>query len=325
MNLWHEVGMGTGKNKVAYKEISYSQLRSYCEMARRGSMSAAARALEVSHPTVWKQIRALEQLLGETLVDSDGRRSELTLAGKVLADLASPIIAEFESLRQRFQERHENALKQLSVAAPPRSYTDDMMGVIREFRQTYPDVRLKMREVFESFGNELLEQGEVDLVIGDRKCCRRPQDLDVEKLYEIEPMIIMPVGHPLSRKKRIELEDLGRYPLLNHPDFYPEDEGKAILNRAGAFNHPERGFDLVLASSIRSCVKEGYGIGLVGQVRKDHEKDPMLVERSISHLLPPAVCYAYRIRRISENPVQRAFMDLVRTRLGAGTAESSPI
>jgi hypothetical protein len=49
------------------------------------------------------------------------------------------------------------------------------------------------------------------------------------------------------------------------------------------------------------------------------------VERSISHLLPPAVCYAYRIRRISENPVQRAFMDLVRTRLGAGTAESSPI
>jgi len=301
---------------MIYKDISYSQLRSYCEMARRGSMSAAARTLEVSHPTVWKQIRALEQLLGERLVDSDGRRSELTQAGRILAAIASPMVAEFESLQQRFREAYGVAQKHLTVAAPPRSYTDDMMGTIKEFRQQHPDVKLMMREVFESLGNELLEAGEVDLVIGDKKCCRRPEELAVEKLYEIEPMIIAPVGHPLATKRKITLEDLAKYPLLNHPDFYPEEEGRAILKRAGVFEHPDRGFDLVLAASIRSCVKEGYGIGLVGQVRTDHPKDPLLVERSIQHLLPPTACYGYSVRRVTDNPVQRAFTDLLRTRLG---------
>lgn len=301
---------------MVYKDLSYSQLRSYCEMARQGSMSAAARSLQVSHPTVWKQIRALEQLLGETLVDSDGRRSELTHAGKILAEIASPMIAEFESLQQRFREACGSAQKRLSVAAPPRSFTDDMLGVIGEFQQLYPDVTLKMREVFESLGNELLEEEEVDLVIGDRKCCRRPEELAVEKLYEIEPMVIMPTGHPLAKKRRLTLEDLAKYPFLNHPDFYPDDEGRAILQRAGLFDNPDRRFELVLASSIRSCVKMGYGIGLVGQVKTDHPKDPALEERSIKHLLPPAVCYGHSIRRVTDNPVQRAFMDLVQQRLG---------
>ncbi|HWL10614.1 MAG TPA: LysR family transcriptional regulator [Planctomicrobium sp.] len=301
---------------VIYKDLSYSQLRSYCETARQGSMTAAAKALDVSHPTVWKQIRSIEQLLGETLVDSDGRRSELTLAGKILAEIASPLVAEFESLQQRFHEAYGSALKSLTVAAPPRSYTDDMMGVIGEFHQIHPDIKLRMREVFESLGNELLEAGEVDLVIGDRKACRRPDELMVEKLYEIEPMIIMPVGHPLSKKKRITVEDLAKYPFLNHPDFYPDEEGRAILQKAGVFEHPDRGFDLVLASSIRSCVKQGHGIGLVGQVRTDHPRDPALVERSIQHLLPPAICYGFSVRRVAESPTQRAFMDLVKQRLG---------
>ncbi|HEY1065969.1 MAG TPA: LysR substrate-binding domain-containing protein [Pirellulales bacterium] len=299
-----------------YKDLSYSQLRSYCETARQGSMSAAARALQVSHPTVWKQIRSLEQLLGETLVESDGRTSELTQAGRLLAEIASPMIAEFESLRRRFHEACGSALKRLSVAAPPRSFTGDMIGVIGEFRRLHPDVKLKMREVFESHGNELLENGEVDLVIGDRKCCRRPEELAVEKLYEIEPMVIMPVGHPLAKRRRIEPEDLAKYPLLNHPDFYPDDEGRAVLERAGVFQREDRGFDLVLASSIRSCVKHGHGIGLVGRVPSDTTRDPELVERSLKHCLPPTICNGYSIRRVTDNPIQRAFMDLVRLRLG---------
>lgn len=301
---------------LLYKDISYPQLRSYCETVRHGSMSAAADALEVSHPTVWKQIRALEQLLGQTLIESDGRRSEITPAGRLLAELATPIISEFETLRHRFQNACETAPRTLSVAAPPRSYTDDLLGVINEFRASHPDVRLVMREVFESLGNEMLEAGEVDLVIGDSKCCRNPEELLYEKMYEIEPMVIMPVGHPLAERRRILPKDLAKYPVLNNRDSYADEEGRAILTKAGVFDNPERGFDLILASSLRSCVKQGYGIGLVGRVILDAPGDPELEERSLKHCLPPTVIYGYRSRRITEDPVLRAFVDLAKARLG---------
>ncbi|UUO09244.1 LysR family transcriptional regulator substrate-binding protein [Blastopirellula sp. J2-11] len=109
-----------------------------------------------------------------------------------------------------------------------------------EFRANFPDVRLVMREVFESLGNEMLEAREVDLVIGDNKCCRNPAELLVEPMHEIEPMVIMPVGHPLADRRRILPKDLAKYSVLNHRDSYADDEGRAILTKAGVFDFPER-------------------------------------------------------------------------------------
>ncbi|WP_437223132.1 LysR family transcriptional regulator [Planctomicrobium sp. SH661] len=308
--------MSTGQpHPPIYKDLSYPQLRSYCEMARLGSMSAAARSLQVSHPTIWKQIRSLEQLLKTTLVDSDGRRSELTEAGRILAELATPVITEFESLQDRFHEECGTAPRTLSVAAPPRSYTDDLLPVIEEFRAMHPDVHLIMREVFRGQGNDMLESGEVDLVIGDRTVFPEPAELTIELLYEIEPMVIMPVGHPLSKRRKIEAEDLAKYPVLNRAESYADEEGRALLQRAGVFDHPQRGFDLVLAASIRACVKAGHGIGLVGRVRPEISEDPEICERSLKHFLRPLQCFGHSLRRIRENPTQRAFTDLLKSRL----------
>lgn len=300
---------------LLYKDISYSQLRSYCETVRLGSMSAAAKSLQISHPTVWKQIRALEQLLGTTLIDSTGRKSEVTEAGVLFARLAAPLVKEFESLQLRFQEGKVNALKRLVVAAPPRSFTDDLMPSIKQFKIRHPDVRLTMREGFFDQGNVLLENGDVDIVIGDVKGCHESDRLLVEELYQIEMRVIMPAGHPLSRIKKITPEDLARYPVLNLPEGYPDDEGRLVLQNAGVFNHPDREFELVLAASIRACVKQGMGIGLVGRVLPNAPEDPELCERSLSHFLRPTTCYAYQLRRVTENPVQRIFLDLIKQQL----------
>ena len=298
---------------MLYKDMSYSQLRSYCETARLGNMSAAARSLELSHPTVWKQIRALEKMLGQTLVESDGRRSELTEEGLLFAKLASPIVAEFESLQEHFHQACGAAPKKLTVAAPPRSFTDDLVPVIDQFRKRYPDVHLIMQETIEFQGHQMLEMGEIDLVIGNRRCCQWSEELIIEPIYEIEPMVIMPVGHPLSKRRRIMPKDLAKYPVLNHPDSYPDDEVSAALKNAGVFNNrSDRKYSLFLAASIRNCVKLGYGIGLVGRSSIGHTHDPEICERSLKHCLRPITCFGFSFRRLTENPTQRIFIDLVK-------------
>jgi molybdate transport repressor ModE-like protein len=300
---------------VAYKDVSYSQLRSFAETARLGSMAAAAKSLDLSHATIWKQIRALEKQLGEPLIESRGRRSALTEAGRLLVDLASPVVAEFEILQERFQQARHDAPRHLSAAASPRICVEDLPRVIEEFRRRYADVRLTVREAFEHQAKSLIESGEVDFVIGDRKYCPDAPDIVVEPVYLVEPMVIMPPRHPLARRRRIGPGDIAKYPILNRPDSYPDDEVCDALQRAGAFDHPDRVYDLVGAAPIRRAVLLGYGIGLVGRVASNPPY-PGVCERSLKHCFKPMTCYAYSARRITRNAAQTAFLDLAREILG---------
>ncbi len=63
---------------------SLRQLRTFLEVVRSGSISAAARALNVTQPAASQQIRTLEQLLGGRLVERAGGRVIATAAGEAV-------------------------------------------------------------------------------------------------------------------------------------------------------------------------------------------------------------------------------------------------
>src|SRR5437667_12409732 len=88
----------------AYKEITLQQLRSFCETVHLGSLSAAAVSLGLAHPTVWKQVHALERHFGMQLVESNTRGCRATEAGRALAELANPLVTGIDSLKQTLQE-----------------------------------------------------------------------------------------------------------------------------------------------------------------------------------------------------------------------------
>jgi molybdate transport repressor ModE-like protein len=75
----------------AYKEIQLQQLRSFCETARLGSLTAAANSLGLSQPTVWEQVHALERDLGVPLMERHSRGCRLTENGRRVAVLAAPL------------------------------------------------------------------------------------------------------------------------------------------------------------------------------------------------------------------------------------------
>src|SRR5262245_34410414 len=89
----------------AYKEVQLQQLRSFCETARLGSLAAAAKALGIAQPTVWEQVHALEREFGTQLIESHRRGCRLTDAGRLLVELAVPVVAGAESLKKNFKER----------------------------------------------------------------------------------------------------------------------------------------------------------------------------------------------------------------------------
>src|SRR5437667_9746155 len=88
----------------AYKEIQLRQLRGFCETARLGSLSAAAESLELTQPTVWEQVRALEREFATKLVEPHGRGCHLTEDGRILTQLIAPLVAGIDSLKRNFTQ-----------------------------------------------------------------------------------------------------------------------------------------------------------------------------------------------------------------------------
>lgn len=77
----------------AMEPLNFHHLHYFWTVAREGSVSAAARRLSVSQPTVSGQLRQLERTLGEPLIRRVGRRIELTETGRIVRAYADDIFA----------------------------------------------------------------------------------------------------------------------------------------------------------------------------------------------------------------------------------------
>ena len=67
-------------------DFDWNQARAFLATAEEGSLSAAARALGVTQPTLSRQVSALEEKLGITLFERGPRMTSLTSAGLEVLD-----------------------------------------------------------------------------------------------------------------------------------------------------------------------------------------------------------------------------------------------
>ena len=299
-----------------YKELTYPQLRSFCETARLHGMSAAASALGIAQPTVWKQIHCLEQHLGMPLVEPHSRGCRLTAAGELLVRMSGPLLADFESLPDRFRAALGNQARKLTVSATPRPFDEELLPCVAEYERQYPQVRLVLRQVATRQGvMALVEAGEADIGLCSYRPPELPRELHLEPIYELELVLLVPHGHPLATVK-LRRGHLAKYPLLNARGLYSDWGIASILESIGAYRHPERRIELEMARSIRLYVRNGLGIGIVARpAGTKPSKD--LIERPLGDIFRERLfMHAYFRSRVAPDAELLGFIDVVRELLG---------
>src|SRR5262245_64942943 len=80
---------------------NWDDLRVFLTLAREGNLTAAAKRLEVSHPTVARRIKSLEDAIGARLFDRLPDRFVLTGAGEELLADAQVMEQAAESIHRR--------------------------------------------------------------------------------------------------------------------------------------------------------------------------------------------------------------------------------
>jgi DNA-binding transcriptional LysR family regulator len=241
------------------KNATLRQLRTFNEVARQHSYTAAAKALHLTQPAVSMQLRQLELAAGLPLLEQTGRRVHLTEAGRELLRYAagiSALLREAEDAMKALQGVGGGELS-LAVTSTAKYFAPQLLA---EFRRSHPEVRLRLAVSNREAVVRELSENTVDLAVMGRP----PRGLETEAApFARHPIaIIAAPDHPLVGRKRLPLKRLAG------ETFIIRERGSGTR---AAMEHvfAERGFrarDAMEMSSnetIKQAVMAGMGIAFL--------------------------------------------------------------
>lgn len=244
--------------------FDWNRARSFLVAAEEGSLSAAARALGVSQPTLGRQVAALEQELGVTLFDRGGRGLELTSNGLTLVEYVRAMGEAASRLSLAATGQSDSIEGDICITASESMAVFGLPPVIEKLRRLHPGINI---ELIASNNTSDLGRREADIAI--RGFRPTQPDLIAKKLADITaPLYASPgylerLGHP------------GTPEGFNNADFIGFSSNELLmqaLNERG-MALTARNFPVVTESHIVhwELVKQGVGIGVMVQEVGDGE------------------------------------------------------
>jgi DNA-binding transcriptional LysR family regulator len=245
---------------LRYKQNRFQQLRGFCYAAASGSISKAARRMNLSQPAVSQQIQTLESEMSVRLFLRHGARIQLTSDGRLLYELATPLIDQLEHLDEQFRSRRCEADEgHIELAAGTSTILYFLPRHVEEFRRAHPKIEVRLHNVTGIEGLEQLRAGLVDFAVGPLMSV--PDDIDFHPIISYEPVVIACLGHPLAYKK-LSLTEISRYPLILPP------RGLSTWNLVDAtFKKHGLAYQVAMEvggwEAIKKYVELGLGISLI--------------------------------------------------------------
>jgi DNA-binding transcriptional LysR family regulator len=298
-----------------YKALSLVELRCLSETARLGSLVAAAASLNLSHPTVWKQVHALERYFGVQLVETHARGCFLTSAGNLLLEMAGPAVESIGMLHERFQAAMLDTGIGLTIATTPRTLIEDLSPCVVRFHARSPKPCFRFLEMADEEVALAVQARRADFGFTPSPLTREQQRLLLsEPSYSLEVNLITPKDHPLARRRSVHPRDLRPYPIVNGPTEFPSPHVRSVLDQHGAYLGKEHRVQAYFTSAVRHFVALGFGIGLA-PVSRFSPTQPELHERPMSRHFGRILVYLVRRRGAFTPPVGEEFIRLVHQEL----------
>ncbi|MBW1599954.1 LysR family transcriptional regulator [Streptomyces sp. JJ38] len=238
-------------------------IRTFHEVVRTGSYTAAARSLGYTQPAITQQIKALEREVGAPLFLRVGRRMRLTEAGETLARHAGAILDSMAVAQEQVRALSRLNTGRVRICAFPSASATLVPEALARLAAGHPGVRAELQESEPPESLHRVVRGECDISLAftypglDEQV---PPELVEIPLLEDQLTVLLPAGHPMARRRAVRLAELSEERWI-----------AGCLRCRSNFLHEcaELGFapDVVFTTDdnlvVQSLVAEGLGIAMM--------------------------------------------------------------
>ena len=142
-----------------------TRLRVLVAVARHGSVTAAARALNYAQPSVSHHLARLEAETGARLTQRSGRGIRLTDAGRLLAGRAEEILGRLDSAERELAAYVERREERVRLAGFPASLATIVPAALARLAAAHPGVDISLAEAEPPEAMRMLRAGQADVAL----------------------------------------------------------------------------------------------------------------------------------------------------------------
>jgi DNA-binding transcriptional LysR family regulator len=266
--------------------LNVARLKILKEVAYRGSLSAAAHALDYTQSAVSQQIAALEAETGMTLLERHPRGVSLTAAGQTLVGHAEGILARLEIAETALSAIAGLRGGRLRMASFPTAGSTLMPLAIANFRASYPDVELTLAEGEPEEIAPRLRAGELDLALLFEFDDEEPllADMSRSPLLEDPMYLALPREHRLAEKSKLRLAELQSEAWVQTSSSSPCARHVVRCCHAAGFE-PTVSFESDDYQTVQGLVAAGVGVALIPELALSVVREDIVI-RALSPAPP---------------------------------------
>lgn len=234
--------------------------RAFVQTVETGSFTKAARDLNYAQSSVSKMIADLEKEWNVILLERNRKGVHLTSAGEQILAYVRQMLEDYDKLEHYVNNINGLHTGRIRIGTFSSVAIHWLPNVFEEFQKDFPGIDYEMLLGDYEEVEQWIEEGRVDcgfLSLPTRL------EFDTISLKMDEYLVVLPKGHILAEKEKINIQELENQPfmLLEHGG---RTEVTEILEKSQV--HPKIKFTTWEDYAIMAMVEKGLGIGILPQM-----------------------------------------------------------
>jgi DNA-binding transcriptional LysR family regulator len=299
-------------------QFTLKQLRYFVAAAEHGSVTAAARAIRVSQPSISEAIAHLEAVFDlQLFARHHAQGLSTTPAGRRVLIEARGLLAHADDFRQNALGLADALSGELEVGCFITFASLLMPNLLGAFAARYPDIRVRLHEDHTEALLAGLRAGRFDLAL--TYDLNVGPDLAFEALAEVPFHVILPARHRFARRPAVSLAALVDEPLVLLGLPQSRDYFLSVFYSLGL--QPRVAHETPSFEMVRGLVANGHGYSVMhSRPASEQALDGMrLVYRPVTEKIRPTRLGLLRRRDARPRRMATAFAEFCRAFLAAGS------